>query len=361
MSGYDAAAHAALLCDWSIAVEPGDAVLIELPEAAAEFAAQLHRAVLERGGWPAIRVQSGGLARQFVDLAGDAQLAAPSPIDVAELEAATKLVRIHAPSGDEPLAGADPGRIAALARGRSGMRRIAAGVPWCLSIYPTDGLAERAAMDPGDYAAFVHRALMLDRADPARAWQELSELQAALCERLTRASRIRIQADGTDLSLRVDGRCWQNSDGRRNLPSGEVFTSPLENSASGVITFGVPSYRPRGRISGVRLTFNEGRVIEATADEGQDILDAELATDDGACVLGELGIGTSPGIDRATGSTLLDEKIAGTVHLALGQSYPETGGTNQSAIHWDLICDLRAGGELTADGEPVVRNGKLAQ
>jgi aminopeptidase len=358
-SAYDPVAHAALLCDWSIRVEPRDAVLIEIPEAALPLGRALHQAVLDRGAWPTLRVEVEGLSQAFVDGALDDQLDAPSPITIAELQAATKLVRVHAPSGDEPLAGADPARVAQLARGRQELRRISMTTPWCLTIHPTPALAERAELTLDAYAAFVQRALMLDRPDPAGAWAELSEVQAALCERLTRATTIRIEADGTDLSLRVDGRVWQNSDGRRNLPSGEVFTGPHEDSASGVVQFSVPSYRPGGVVRGARLVFEGGRVVEATAEEGQDVLDAELATDDGARFLGELGIGTSPGIDRPTGSTLLDEKITGTVHLALGQSYPETGGTNASAIHWDLIADLRGGGRLTADGDTIVEDGKL--
>ena len=356
---YDADAHAALMCDWSLGVAPGDAVLIELPAAALPLGRALHRALLERGAWPTVRVETEGLLRELVEHAAEAQLDAPSPIALAELKAATKLVRIHAPSGEEPLAGADPARVARLARGRQALRRISTKTPWCLSIFPTTALAERAGMGLAEYADFVNGALMLDRPDPAGAWRELSALQAALIERLAVARTIRLQAEGTDLSLRVDGRHWQNSDGKRNLPSGEVFTGPRERSASGEVTFAIPSHRPGGLVSGVRLVFHRGRVVEASAEVGQDVLDAELATDDGARLLGELGIGTSPGIDRATGSTLLDEKIAGTVHLALGQSYPETGGKNRSAIHWDLICDLRAGGTLSADGTPIIEAGRL--
>ncbi len=356
---YDPAAHAALLCDWSIRVEPGDAVLIEVPESALPLGRAIHRAVLERGAWPTLHVEIDGLSRAVVDHALDAQLDAPSPIALAELQAATKLVRVHAPGPTEPLAGADPARVAQLARGRQALRRTSMTTPWCLTIFPTPALAQRARLPEEQYATFVHRALMLDRPDPAAAWADLSAMQAALIERLTKASTIRIQADGTDITLEVGGRTWQNSDGRRNLPSGEVFTGPHERSANGVIRFDVPSYRPGGIVTGARLVFQDGRVIEATADEGQDILEAELATDDGARYLGELGIGTSPGIDRPTGSTLLDEKITGTVHLAVGQSYPETGGENTSAIHWDLIADLRDGGLLTADGATIVDNGKL--
>lgn len=208
-------------------------------------------------------------------------------------------------------------------------------------------------MSDDDYAAFVARALFLDRPDPVAAWRELSSQQQRLVERLARAREVRIEAEDTDLRLRVDGRTWINSDGRRNMPSGEVFTGPLERSANGSICFTVPS-SPRGvEVADVRLTFVDGEVTAARAGRGGDYLQAALATDHGARYLGELGIGTNAGIDRATGSILFDEKMAGTVHLALGRSYPETGGTNESALHWDLICDLRAGGRLSVDGEEL--------
>jgi aminopeptidase len=214
-------------------------------------------------------------------------------------------------------------------------------------------------MSDEEYAAFVTRALFLDRPDPVAAWGELSERQARVVQRLRAAELIRIEAEGTDLSLRVGGRTWINSDGRRNLPSGEVFTGPREDSAAGTIRFGVPSNVRGSSVAGVELTFEQGKVISARADRGDEALQSVLDTDPGARCLGELGIGTNTGIDRATGSTLLDEKIAGTVHLALGRSYPETGGTNTSAVHWDLICDLRQGGRLTADGDPFVEDGEL--
>jgi aminopeptidase len=173
------------------------------------------------------------------------------------------------------------------------------------------------------------------------------------------AREIHIEAEGTDLRLRVDGRTWINSDGRRNMPSGEVFTGPLEDSAEGTITFSIPS-SPRGvEVADVELQFRSGQVVGARAQRGDAYLQRALQTDAGARFLGELGIGTNTGINRATGSILLDEKMAGTVHLALGRSYPETGGRNASALHWDLICDLRSG-RLSADGEPIVLDGELA-
>ena len=196
-------------------------------------------------------------------------------------------------------------------------------------------------------------ALFLDQADPVAAWQALSARQATLVARLRDAREIRIEAEGTDLTLGVQGRTWINSDGRRNMPSGEVFTGPHERSANGTIRFAIPS-SPRGvEVADIELRFRDGEVVAAAAGRGNDYLQAALATDAGARYLGELGIGTNAGIDRPTGSILFDEKMAGTVHLAIGRSYPETGGQNESALHWDMICDLRTGGRLSADGETL--------
>ena len=211
------------------------------------------------------------------------------------------------------------------------------------------------------YADFVERALFLDGSDPVAAWAALRDRQAQVIERLAPAREIHIEAAGTDLRLNVEGRTWINSDGRRNMPSGEVFTGPHEGSATGVIRFDVPSNRRGADVAGVELTFAQGEVVASRADVGDEHLQAALGIDAGARFLGELGIGTNTGIDRATGSTLLDEKIAGTVHLALGNSYPETGGTNDSALHWDLICDLRKGGGVRVDGDVVIQDGALVQ
>jgi aminopeptidase len=293
------------------------------------------------------------VAEDFYRLASDELLDNFAPQDLAEMERIDAYLRIDAPENTRALAEIDPATIARAARARAPIQEVRLSKRWCGTLWPTSALAQEAGMSDDDYAAFVERALFLDRPDPVAAWSELSDRQAGLVDRLAPAREIRIEADGTDLRLRVDGRKWINSNGRRNMPSGEVFTGPIEDSANGTIRFSVPS-SPRGvLVEGVELTFEDGRVTRATAERGQDYLDAALATDPGARFLGELGIGTNAGIDRATGSILLDEKMAGTVHLALGRSYPETGGRNESALHWDLICDLRNGGRLTADGEPI--------
>ena len=350
----DPDAFAALLCDWCLDVRRRDYVLVFTTPLAAPLIRAFHRAAITRGAWaPGLRVAIPGVAEDFYRLAPDELLDEVAPQDLAEMERTDAYLNIQAPENTRALAAIDPVTIARAARAREAIQEVRLGKRWCGTLWPTPALAQEAGMSDDDYAAFVNRALFLDRPDPVAAWRELSDRQAGLVDRLSDAREIRIEADGTDLHLRVDGRTWINSNGRRNMPSGEVFTGPLEDSANGTIRFTVPS-SPRGvSVEGVELTFENGEVRKATAERGQDYLDAALATDDGARFLGELGIGTNSGIDRPTGSILLDEKMAGTVHLALGRSYPETGGRNSSALHWDLICDLRDGGRVTADGDPI--------
>jgi aminopeptidase len=350
----DADAFAALLCDWCLDAHERDYVLLAATPLAAPLIRAVHGALIARGAWPpGLRIGLPGIAEDFYNLAPDDLLDSFPPQDLAEMERIDSYLRIDAPENTRALAEVDPAKIARSARARAPIQDVRMTKRWCGTIWPTPALAQDAGMSNDDYAAFVNRALFLDRPDPVAAWRELSDRQQRVVEGLNTASTIRIEADGTDLTLRVDGRTWINSDGRRNMPSGEVFTGPLEDSANGTIRFTVPS-SPRGvLVEDVTLTFEDGKVATAIAGRGQDYLDAALSSDPGARFLGEIGIGTNTGIDRATGSVLLDEKIAGTVHLALGRSYPETGGVNRSALHWDLICDLRAGGRLTADGEIV--------
>ena len=355
----DAEAFAALLCDYCVGATTGDQVVVRSSSLAAPLLLALERALLEREAWPLLRVALPEQEAAFWSAARDVHLDGFPPIELAEAAGTEASLRIDAPSNTRALAGVDAARLTRAARARAPVREAALRRRWCVTVWPTPAGAQQAGMATGDFAAFVRRALFLDRDDPVAAWGELRDVQSRLVERLERAAEIRIEAGGTDLTLSVAGRTWINSDGKRNMPSGEVFTGPLETSAEGRIRFDVPS-SPRGlEVSGIELEFREGRVTAARADRGDDVLQAMLATDDGARRLGELGIGTNFGIDRAVGSTLFDEKIGGTVHLALGRSYPETGGTNESAIHWDMICDLRRGGRLSADGEPVVDAGAL--
>ncbi len=357
--GPDPDAFAALLCDWCLEVAPGQRILVDTTTLGEPLALALHQAILERDAWPFVRLTPPTLAGEFYRHALARHQSEPPPVDLALAGAIDAQVRVDAPASTTELADIDPALVARVAGARQALREASLSRRWCGTLLPTPALAQQAGMAQGEYAAFVTRALFLDRHDPAGAWRELSAAQARLVARLSRAGEIRIEAEGTDLGLSVEGRTWINSDGRRNMPSGEVFTGPLEHSANGTIRFTVPTGPGGVTVTGVQLAFVDGEVVDARAERGGDYLDAALATDAGARLLGEIGIGTNTGIDRATGHILLDEKMAGTVHLALGRSYPETGGTNRSALHWDLICDLRHGGRLTADGETVIEAGRV--
>jgi aminopeptidase len=355
----DPSAFARLLCGYCLDVQPGQQVVVASTTLAAPLLTELQREILAREAWPLLRVELPGQAEVFWDAACDVHLDSVAPAALAEARGTDASLRIQAPENTRALAGVDPERTARAARAAADLREAMLARRWCLTLWPTPALAQQAGMGTRAFAAFVRRALFLDRPDPVAAWRELRDLQARLIERLARAAELRIEAPGTDVTLAVGGRTWVNSDGKRNMPSGEVFTGPLEDSAEGHIRFTVPSSPSGVEVAGIELEFRGGEVVAARAERGDDVLQATLATDPGARRLGEIGIGTNTGIDRPIGNILFDEKIGGTVHLAIGRSYPETGGVNESAVHWDMICDLRAGGRLTADGDVIAEHGRL--
>ena len=355
----DPRAFADLLAGYCLEVRPGQQISVRSSTEAAPLLLEVQRAILERDAWPILRIDLPGQTRGFYDHAGDRHLDDISDLALAEARGADANLGITATADVRELVGVDPAMITRVARARRPLREAIMKKRWCSTLWPTEALAGQAGMPLADYEAFVSRALFLDQPDPVRSWGGLRTFQAKLIERLKSARDVRIEADGTDLTLRVAGRTWVNSDGKRNMPSGEVFTGPHENSANGRIRFTVRSAPEGVDVDGVELEFADGEVVSARADTGGEYLQRALETDGGAKFLGELGIGTNFGIDRPTGTILFDEKIGGTVHLALGRSYPETGGKNASALHWDLICDLRAGGRLSADGETILEDGRF--
>jgi aminopeptidase len=357
----DPAAFADLLAGYCLDVQADEAVLVRSTTLAEPLLLELQRAILRRDAWPLLRVELPGQMRAFYEDARDRHL--DDYPDLAHIEAKKidALLGIQAPGDTRELAGVEPDRIARYARARRPIREATMKKRWCSTLWPTAALAEQAGMPAADFAAFVRGALFLDQPNPVRAWGGLRAFQERLIARLSGARELRLEAEGTDLTLGVAGRTWVNSDGRRNMPSGEVFTGPLERSANGHVRFTVRSAPAGVDVDGVELELRDGEVVAARAAVGDDYLQRALAIDDGARHLGEIGIGTNFGIARPIGTILFDEKIGGTVHIALGRSYPETGGKNKSALHWDLICDLRAGGRLTADGEVVQQDGRFAQ
>jgi len=356
----DAARFADLLTGYCLDVQPGQEVVVRSTALAAPLLLEVQRAILERDAWPLMRVELPGATAGFYRHAQDRHLDLFSAVAFAEAKKAHAQLGIQAPENTRALSGIDPARLARAARARQPLREQTMRKRWCSTLWPTQAGAQQAGMNLADFETFVERALFLDQPDPVVSWGELRAFQDSLIKRLKGADELRIEAPGTDVTLTVKGRTWVNSDGKRNMPSGEVFTGPLETSANGRIRFGVPSSPAGVDVAGVDLEFRDGLVVAAAAERGHDYLQRALATDEGARRLGEVGLGTNFGIDRAIGATLLDEKIGGTVHLALGRSYPETGGKNESALHWDLICDLREGGRLTADGETVMSDGRFA-
>ncbi|WP_309233567.1 aminopeptidase [Conexibacter sp. W3-3-2] len=356
----DPAAFADLIAGYCLEVEPHQQVTVRSTTLAAPLLLELQRAILQREGWPLLRVELPGQTRGYYEHAADWQLDDFPQLTLTEAKKLDATVAIQAPDDVHALQGLDPQKLMRARRARGPVSEATMKKRWCTSLWPTASLAAGAGMSLTEFATFVRGALFLDRpAGPVAAWNELGHFQDQLIRRVAPASEIRIEAPGTDLRLKVKGRGWVNSDGKRNMPSGEVFTGPHERSATGHIRFDVPSSPAGVEVSGVELEFRDGEVVKARADVGDAYLQQALATDDGARRLGELGIGTNFGIDRPVGVILFDEKIGGTVHCALGRSYDETGGKNRSALHWDLICDLRGGGRLTADGEVFQENGKF--
>lgn len=347
-----------LLTDYCLSVQPGQTLWIEGQTAALPLLEALQKACLERGAYPIVQALPPHSSRSFY-LHEHGWLEQVPPAMLAMMEKIDATLRIESAANPLELSGIDPARLSQYRKGWKPLTDLRSKKRWALTLYPTPGYAQQAGMSTEDFRAFVERAMYLDRPDPVAAWKELSAFQAILVSRLEKVKEIRLEAAGTDLKLKVEGRTWVNSDGKRNMPSGEVFTGPWETSAEGEISFNLPVVVSGQRVSGAYLRFEQGKVVEAKAEQGQDYLLKMLDTDPGARFLGELGIGTNFGIDRPTGFILYDEKIGGSVHLAVGQGYLETGSSNQSAIHWDLILDLRGGGRILADGEVLQENGKF--
>ncbi|GGJ25100.1 aminopeptidase [Deinococcus roseus] len=347
--------QARLLAAYCIHAQENETILIQGSTHALPVLEALHREILQRGARPLLKLEFPYQLAEFVNLASDAVLDALAPGAVQEMEGIAGSIRIDAPM--PPRKGADPARMQRWGKTLNPLGEIRRQKKWCISLFPTEYAAQSAGMSFEDYQQFVLQAMFLDHADPVQKWGEVRERQTTLIERLSKASEIRILSENTDLTLNVKDRIWANSDGKRNMPSGEVFTGPIETSASGHIFYDLPTLYQGREVQGIHLTFEEGKVVQAHADVGNDVLQAALSTDPGARFLGEIGIGTNYGIQTPSKNILFDEKIGGTVHLAVGSSYPETGGLNKSTIHWDMICDLRSGGEILLDGEVFQRDG----
>ena len=355
--------YARVVVEHSLAISANDSALIEGPPVTEAFLRAVARRIVEAGGTALVSVVPDAWNELRTGELHEARLADPDPARAEWSARCDARLAMLAPANVAALAHLDPQRITEGARGRSRVSRITLDRAsrgdgrWLAAQYPTAALAANAGMGEAAYRAFFVRALRLDSPDPAAAWQAVAARQAPLVALLSERSELRFIGPGTDLTVSVAGRVWRSSFGQRNLPDGEVFTAPHELLTQGTITFGLEAAWGGGRVQGATLRFVDGICVVASAERGGDLLQAALATDQGARRLGEIAFGLNRGIERGSCDTLMDEKIGGTIHAALGRAYPECGGTNVSDIHWDLVCDLRAGGEVYADGELIQRNG----
>ena len=354
-----------ILVGYSLPVEEGQLVTIRGPYVAEPLLLALYERCLARGAHPSLRPSLPQAEAYFYRRASDAQLEHVWESDRWLIENVDASFSVLADTNTRQLSRIDPSRQAIAARARRPLldrffERSARGeVRWNLTLYPTEALAMEAEMSLAEYEDFFYGACLVDHDDAVERWREMAEHHARLIGWMEGRDEVHIEGEGTDLVLEVGGRRFLPADGKENFPDGEIFTGPLEEATRGHVTFSYPANFGGRQVEGVRLVFESGRVVDASATKSEGFLVKTLDTDPGARVLGELGIGTNYGITAFTGELLLDEKIGGTIHLALGASYPESGGTNKSAIHWDMVCDLRRGGRITVDGDTLMEDGRL--
>ena len=356
---------AKVLVEYCLDVQKKDLVLIRGGLPAAPLVREVYREVLLAGGNPVTRIALPGATEIFYGTAKKHQLDYVSPVAEHEFKSIDKLLAIRGEENTKALTNVDPEKQQAVARAHAPLRqlyqdRVAAGeVDWTVTQFPCNASAQDAEMSLDEYEDFVLNACLVHKKDPVAAWRAISRKQAKLCKYLDKVKTLRIVKSGTDITMKVAGRTWINSDGRHNMPSGEIFTGPIEDSVEGKIAFTFPACYGGREVHDVVLTFKKGKVVKATASKGQDFLHAMLDTDEGARFVGEMAVGTNYDVKQFTKNTLFDEKIGGTIHMAVGSSYPQSGGLNKSGIHWDMVADMRDGGKIYADGKIIYKNGNF--
>jgi aminopeptidase len=356
---------ARILVRYSTEVKEGETCVIEGPTAGEPLIAAVYEEVLSAGGHPILAVSLQGQLPVFFEHASDAQLEWISPLAEWAAEEADCRIAIGADTNTHELSGVDPERqmkrrAASRRLMEVVMRRSAeGGHRWVYTLYPTEAFAADAEMSLREFEDFYYAACLADDSDSIEGWARASKECDRLAEWIQGHEEVRVKAPGTDIRLGIAGRKFIAADGKRNMPDGEFFTAPIEDSVDGEVSFHLPAMIGGREVAGAKLRFESGKVVDASAERGEEFLISLLDTDDGARRLGELGIGTNYAIDRGTRDVLLDEKIGGTVHMAVGASYPECGGSNESAVHTDLVCDLRLGGRIDVDGEPFQEDGRF--
>lgn len=356
---------AKLLVQYSIGVQNGDLIIVHGTTTSTQLLKEVYREVLKQGAHPWVRIDFEDQEFLFYDTADDHQIDFLHPFDMHVFEKADGLIRVFPDQNPHALSAIDPEKkqrqmLAQMPIYEVVFRRMEEdNYRWVATASPSSALAQEAKMSLEEYTDFVFKSMHLDQDDPVAFWRQRSEMQEKLCQRLNQVKEIRFKGEDTDLHFRCEGRKWLNCDGKLNFPDGEVATSPIEDSVEGTIRFTYPGIFRGEEIENIFLKFEKGKVVEANAAKGDKLLQTLLDSDEGARFVGEAAIGTNDNITRFTKNMLFDEKMGGTIHLALGKSLPFTGGTNESAMHWDMLKDMKTGGEIYADGNLIYRDGKF--
>jgi aminopeptidase len=356
---------AQLIADYSVGIKPGDQVFIQATPEAAPLVQEVYRAAIARGAHVTPVIDLPGLRHIFLQDASEDQLKHLSPVTRMIVETFDVRISIYGQSNTRELSGVDPARQAMVSAAnrpmmQTFMERSASGaLRWNVSLFPTNAYAQDAEMSLEEYEDFVYAACLVeDGGDPIARWTAVKAKQQQLIDWLSDKKEVHMVGPDTDLTIGIAGRTWINCFGDKNMPDGEIFTGPEETKVNGTVRFSFPAVLQGREVTDVRLWFEDGAVVKWAADKNEAFLASMLNTDEGARRLGEFAFGCNYGIQRFTKNILFDEKIGGTVHMAVGSGYPESGSTNRSAIHWDMICDLRQGAEVRVDGELFAKDGK---
>ncbi|WP_163191577.1 aminopeptidase [Clostridium thermarum] len=354
---------AKLLVNYSTKVQPGEFVFVQCDEVALPWAKEVIKEVVKAGGHAEYRLTSEEIDETILKYSSEEQLREEKFILKNVLAKADVWLTAWGGRNTRSFTNIPGEKMKANLQGATSWRKIYSermgdgSLRWCGTQFPTQSEAQEASMSLSEYEDFVYSAGLLDSEDPVAEWMRISAEQDRWVNYLNTKKELHIISEGTDIKVKIEGRKWINCDGRVNFPDGEIFTSPVHESIDGYITFSFPSIYMGQEVEDIRLEVENGKVVKAEAKVGEELLKSLLATDEGSCYFGEMAIGTNYGIKECTKNILFDEKIGGTIHMAIGDSMPEAGGINKSSLHWDMICDMRNGGKIYADGELFYENG----
>jgi aminopeptidase len=359
----DSLAH--ILVDHSAQIQPGDRVAVEATTAAEPLVRALYTAILQRGGYPYLLLELVDQDEIFFANAGDAQLDATPIFRRLAYDQFESRIRIHSETRPRALSNVDPARqrrrhqaLAPIMEAQM-QRGADRSFKWVTTLFPTEGYATEARCSLQDFEDFVFRACHADQPDPLAFWKTVEARQQKIIARLEGHDQVVLKGPNVDLSLSIRGRVFLNGAGQNNMPDGEIYTGPVEDSLNGWVRYSYPAIYNGVMVEGVELTFTEGRVTKARAERNEPFLLEMLESDNGARSIGEFAIGTNEEINRFSHNILFDEKLGGSFHMALGAGYPETGSRNKSSIHWDMLCGMKKDSEIRLDGELIYQDGKF--